>query len=239
MSLRCFLAEIVIKNPWYINSMPLKDPATYSGIIAQKFDRNGEPIATKFNPTAKMQLWVTERAKEENLELSDDKLLKKLGWASNTVFRWKEKYDPHFQEWLEEELELADVNGIRAAVERTVARLALSGEVPVLLKYAQSLGVIQPDVVKQEHSFNLPSVETMAKLSDEERARLANSLLAQSRGMGIGGSPTLAGVNPEGEPRSSDARNSQLQGEPVVLLESLDHDGEHRHRGRTDPEISG
>lgn len=165
---------------------------------------NGKTEIT-FVPSPQMYAFAMARALPNNADKKDIDVMETVGMVGQTLYKWRQDYNPHFDEWLEGYLIThTSKKMLKAMLESVGVQKALEGEFNYWKVLALREKVIQPE------SFNLNVVPIdlgrMGDMSDAELESARKTLMASllpvrdEGGIGVADSPQEEGPksNPTG-----------------------------------------
>lgn len=204
-------------------------------VLEKIFDKDGEIVGYRFNPTGSMYRFAMERAKPENLGLENKIILQRVGLSEAMINSWTHQYGEHFTEWLHDALETfaQPIQNSLAGVGYLEAMRGGPQGFPYWKELARTYGVIKNEAI----DVNIVS-DKARKLNDltpEQLEQERSALLASLREMEDEGGSGMAQATEERQPGSTGHGDSPRQEGPVGLDNAMGDDGGHTQQ---DPALS-
>lgn len=169
---------------------------------------NGKTEIT-FVPSPQMYAFAMARALPPNADKKDTDVMETVGMVGQTLYKWRQDYNPHFDEWLEGYLIThTSKKMLKAMLESVGVQKALEGEFNYWKVLALREKVIQPE------SFNLNVVPIdlgrIGEMNDIELEAAKQTLLESLRTPRDTGESGVDGAPEEKGPKSNSARADQV-----------------------------
>lgn len=168
--------------------------------------------------------------------LSDGEICDKAKIDRQLPMRWRVKYQTYFTDWLEEVIE--QESGDDALVlERFGMMQALQpGNYQYFRDMAKTKGVIKEEQPKAGLTINTDFTVIMTAAGGNLDA-VRHQLLQAARGLADTGGSRVVESHRLGEPESKGDRTSDVQAEPVEVVDALGPDGGRSEQGEPIPAV--
>lgn len=206
-------------------------------VLEPIFDKDGEIVGHRFNPTGSMYRFAMERAKPENLGLENKAIIQRLGLSEHTINGWTTKYGEHFTEWLHDALETFSqpIQNSLAGVGYLEAMRGGSQGFPYWKELARTYGVIKNEAI--DVNIVDQKIRKLNDLTPEQLEIERNALLASLREMEDDGGPPLAEATEGRQPGSPGGGDRQLPKGPVGVDDAVGDDGGHPQQKQAVPAV--
>ncbi len=164
------------------------------------------------------------RGKQPNEILVHSGIAQDLNSAEKILRRWRNDYNPYFDEWLEDVQVKFHPKNVKNMLEFVGLNEAFKGEFTFWKAFAIREKVIQPDQVN--HGIIPADLGAFNEWTEEQVEQHRNSLLFGLRALEDQGSIDLAPSPTEGGSEGDPRGTPEMQQEPVALPESVGPDGE-------------